>query len=67
MLILTIGSTIPVFVSQKEYYRVGETVADVLQLVIGTIPKMQMSLKTSSIFEEVEKAKAATEESAILV
>jgi len=40
MLILTIGSTIPVFVSQKEYYRVGETVADVLQLVIGTIPKM---------------------------
>ena len=64
MLILTIGSTIPVFISQGEYYRVGETIADVLQLVIGKIPKVQMTLKTESIFENVA---TNTEESAIMV
>ena len=66
MLILTIGSTIPVFISQGEYFRVGETIADVLQLVIGKIPNVQMSLKTQSIFE-ITAATTNTEETAILV
>ena len=66
MLILTIGSTIPVFISQGEYFRVGETIADVLQLVIGKIPNVQMSLKTQSIFE-ITAATINTEETAILV
>ena len=50
MLILTLGATIPAYISAGEYFRVGETVADILQLVIGTIPKSIKSMKEAILF-----------------
>merc|ERR1712032_16826 len=43
MLIITLSATIPSYIAANEYYRVGETVADILQLVIGTIPKVSLA------------------------
>ena len=43
MLILTLGATIPAYIAANEYFRVGETIADILQLVIGSIPKVSLA------------------------
>ena len=42
---MTLGATVPAYVSANEYYRVGETIADILQLVIGSIPKKMKETK----------------------
>ena len=40
VMIMTLGATMPVFIQQKEFDRVGETIADIMQLVIGKIPPL---------------------------
>ena len=61
---MTVGSTLPVLVATNDYHRVGESIADILQLVIGKIDGVQMSLNTESVFENWV---TNTEESAVLV